>query len=194
MSYDVHPSAIVDPGATIGAGSKVWHFAHVCAGAKIGKNVSLGQNVFVANRVIIGDSCKIQNNVSVYDNVTLEDGSSAARPWCSRTSTIPAPGLSVRTSTATRSSAQGNPGRQLHDRLRRNDRPLCVRRSGSGRQEGRSRLCARRGHTARQIGWMSAYGERLDLPMDGDADFVCPHTKDVYALRAGRVSRTEVPA
>jgi UDP-2-acetamido-3-amino-2,3-dideoxy-glucuronate N-acetyltransferase len=74
MSYTVHPSAIVDEGAQIGAGSRVWHFAHVCAGARIGQGVSLGQNVFVGNKVVIGNQCKVQNNVSVYDNVTLEDG------------------------------------------------------------------------------------------------------------------------
>ena len=74
MSVQIHPSAIVDDGATIGDGSRVWHFVHVCGGATIGKGVSLGQNVFVGNRVRIGDLCKIQNNVSLYDNVVLEEG------------------------------------------------------------------------------------------------------------------------
>ena len=74
MTVTIHPSAIVDEGAQIGEGSRVWHWVHVCGGARIGKGVSLGQNVFVSNRVVIGDRCKIQNNVSVYDNVTLEDG------------------------------------------------------------------------------------------------------------------------
>jgi len=71
--FTVHPSAIVDLGAQIGAGSRVWHFVHVCGGARIGERCSLGQNVFVGNRVVIGNNVKIQNNVSVYDNVTLED-------------------------------------------------------------------------------------------------------------------------
>jgi UDP-2-acetamido-3-amino-2,3-dideoxy-glucuronate N-acetyltransferase len=74
MSYYQHPSAIVDEGAQIGEGSRVWHFVHVCGGARIGQGVSLGQNVFVGNQVVIGDHCKIQNNVSVYDGVTLEEG------------------------------------------------------------------------------------------------------------------------
>ena len=69
----VHPSAIVDEGATLGAATRVWHFAHVCAGARVGEACSLGQNVFVGNDVLIGDRVKIQNNVSVYDAVTLED-------------------------------------------------------------------------------------------------------------------------
>lgn len=71
--YFAHPSAVVDPGAQIGAGTKVWHFAHVMAGACVGRNVSLGQNVFVAEGATIGDGCKVQNNVSVYRGVTLED-------------------------------------------------------------------------------------------------------------------------
>jgi UDP-2-acetamido-3-amino-2,3-dideoxy-glucuronate N-acetyltransferase len=74
MTFQAHPSAIIDAGAQIGEGCRIWHWVHVCGAAKIGKSVSLGQNVFVGNKVIIGDRCKIQNNVSVYDNVTLEEG------------------------------------------------------------------------------------------------------------------------
>ena len=69
----IHPSAIVDDGAQLGAGTKVWHFCHVSPGAVIGEKCSLGQNVFVANRVAIGNGVKIQNNVSVYEGVVLED-------------------------------------------------------------------------------------------------------------------------
>ena len=73
MSISIHPSAIVDDGAQLGAGTRVWHFAHVSAGARIGQGCSLGQGVYVANDVLIGNNVKIQNNVSVYDAVTLED-------------------------------------------------------------------------------------------------------------------------
>ena len=69
----MHPSAIVDDGAQLGAGTQVWHFAPVCAGARIGADSSLGQGVYVGNDVLIGARVKIQNNVSVYDAVTLED-------------------------------------------------------------------------------------------------------------------------
>ncbi len=69
----IHPSAIVDPGATIGEGTRVWHWVHICGGAVIGRDCSLGQNVFVGNRVRIGNNVKVQNNVSIYDNVTVED-------------------------------------------------------------------------------------------------------------------------
>ncbi len=73
MEYFAHETAIVDPGAQIGAGTKIWHWVHVCAGARIGAHCVLGQNVFVGNKVAIGNNVKIQNNVSVYDDVTLED-------------------------------------------------------------------------------------------------------------------------
>ncbi|HEY7476713.1 MAG TPA: acyltransferase [Actinomycetota bacterium] len=70
----VHPTAVVDEGASIGAGTRIWHFAHVMSGAVIGADVSIGQNVFVADGVRIGDGCKIQNNVSVYEGVELDEG------------------------------------------------------------------------------------------------------------------------
>lgn len=73
QNVSIHPTAIVDEGAQIGAGSRVWHWVHICGGARIGQACSFGQNVFVGNDVIIGDNVKIQNNVSVYDAVTLED-------------------------------------------------------------------------------------------------------------------------
>lgn len=71
--FTVHPSAIVDPGCSIGAGTKIWHFTHVTTGAVIGEKCSLGQNVYVGPTVTIGNNVKIQNNVSVYEGVTLED-------------------------------------------------------------------------------------------------------------------------
>ncbi len=73
MESLIHPTAIIDPGASIGSGTRVWHFSHVCPGATIGARCTLGQNVFVANRVRIGDDVKIQNNVSVYEGVVLEN-------------------------------------------------------------------------------------------------------------------------
>jgi UDP-2-acetamido-3-amino-2,3-dideoxy-glucuronate N-acetyltransferase len=69
----VHETAIVDPGARIGARTKVWHFAHVLAGSTVGAGCSIGQNVMIGPDVSVGDGCKIQNNVSVYKGVTLED-------------------------------------------------------------------------------------------------------------------------
>jgi UDP-2-acetamido-3-amino-2,3-dideoxy-glucuronate N-acetyltransferase len=73
VAVTIHPTAIVDAGASIGDGSRVWHWVHICAGARIGRDCSFGQNVFVGNDVVIGNNVKVQNNVSIYDAVTLED-------------------------------------------------------------------------------------------------------------------------
>lgn len=73
MTTTIHPSVIIDDGATIGDGSRIWHWTHVCAKAQIGQNCSLGQNVFVSNDVVIGNNVKIQNNISIYDAVRIED-------------------------------------------------------------------------------------------------------------------------
>ncbi len=71
--FTIHPTAIVDAGASIGSGTRVWHFCHVMPTAQIGANCILGQNVYVDNKVSIGNGVKIQNNVSVYNGVTLEN-------------------------------------------------------------------------------------------------------------------------
>ena len=73
VDYDAHPTAVVDPGATIGPGTRIWHFAHVCAGAVIGRDSVIGQGCYVAG-VTVGDRVRVQNNVSLYDGVTIEDG------------------------------------------------------------------------------------------------------------------------
>ena len=69
----VHPSSVVDAGATIGAGTRIWHFCHISAGATLGENCVVGQGVYIGDGVQIGSGVKIQNNVSVYSGVTLED-------------------------------------------------------------------------------------------------------------------------
>jgi UDP-2-acetamido-3-amino-2,3-dideoxy-glucuronate N-acetyltransferase len=70
----VHETAVIDPGAIVGAGTKIWHFSHVLSGSKIGERCNIGQNVVIGPNVTIGSRCKIQNNVSVFKGVTLEDG------------------------------------------------------------------------------------------------------------------------
>lgn len=191
MTYTVHPSAIIDEGAQIGEGSRVWHFVHVCAGARIGRGVSLGQNVFVGNRVVIGDRCKIQNNVSVYDNVTLEDD-----VFC---------GPSMVFTNVYNPRAAVERKSEYRDTLIRQGATLganctivCGVTVGRNAFVGAGAVVNRDvpdfalmvGVPARQVGWMSAYGERLDLPLTGDGEAVCPHTGDRYVLRDGLVSRT----
>lgn len=193
MTVSIHPSAIVDDGAQIGDGSRVWHFAHVCGGARIGNGVSLGQNVFVGNKVVIGDRCKIQNNVSVYDNVTMEEG-----VFCG-------PSMVFTNVYNPRSLIERKD--EFRDTLVKRGATLganctivCGVTIGAFAFVGAGAVVQRNvpdfalmvGVPARQISWMSAYGERLDLPMKGDARALCPHTGDMYFLHDGKMTRQEV--
>ena len=194
MSFQQHPSAIIDAGAQIGDGSRVWHFAHVCSGARIGKGVSLGQNVFVGNEVVIGDRCKVQNNVSVYDNVTLEDG-----VFCGPSMVF----TNVYNPRALieRKSEYRNTLVRRGATLGANCTVVCGVTIGAHAFVGAGAVVQKDvpdfalmvGVPARHIGWMSAYGERLGLPVSGVGTETCPHTGDVYTLSAGRLTRQEAP-
>ena len=193
MNYQIHSSAIVDDGAEIGDGSRIWHFVHVCSGARIGKFVSLGQNVFVGNKVVIGDNCKIQNNVSVYDNVTLEEG-----VFCG-------PSM-VFTNVYNPRSLIARKDEYRHTLVRKgatlgaNCTIVCGVTIGAYAFIGAGSVVNKDvpdfalivGVPGRQIGWMSAFGERLDLPLTGDGQAVCPHTQDLYTMSNGNVTRKAV--
>jgi UDP-2-acetamido-3-amino-2,3-dideoxy-glucuronate N-acetyltransferase len=181
--YYRHPSAIVDEGAEIGEGSRVWHFTHVCAGARIGRGVSLGQNVFVANRVVIGDRCKIQNNVSVYDNVTLEEGVFCGPSMVFTNVYNPRSAVSRRDEYRRTLVKQGAT-------LGANCSIVCGITIGRHAFVGAGAVVNRDvpdfalmlGVPARQAGWMSRFGERLDLPLHGEGEALCAHTGDRYRL------------
>jgi UDP-2-acetamido-3-amino-2,3-dideoxy-glucuronate N-acetyltransferase len=191
-----HATAIVDEGATLGAGCRVWHFCHICSGARIGERSVFGQNVFVGNRVAIGNNVKIQNNVSVYDCVTLEDD-----VFCGPSMVF---------------TNVYNPRSAI---VRKDEyRPTIVRRGATlganctivcGVTVGRFAFVGAGavvnrdvpdyalilGVPGRQKGWMSEFGEQLDLPLSlppGQvAECACPTTGGRYRLRDGRVERIE---
>lgn len=189
MAATIHPTAIVDEGARIGEGTRVWHWVHVSSGAVIGERCSLGQNVYVGSRVVIGDNVKIQNNVSVYDNVTLEDD-----VFCG-------PSM-VFTNVYNPRSAVSRKDEYRDTLVRRgatlgaNCTIVCGVTIGEHAFVGAGSVVNRDvppyalmvGVPARQVGWMSRYGERLDLPLTGDGEAVCPHTGTRYVVRDGRCS------
>lgn len=187
MSYTQHPSAIVDDGAQIGEGSRIWHFVHVCGGGRIGKGVSLGQNVFVGNKVVIGDHCKIQNNVSVYDEVTLEDGVFCG-PSMVFTNVYNPRALIERKSEYRKTLVKKGAT------LGANCTIVCGLTVGEFALIGAGAVVTRDvpayalmvGVPARHIGWVSQYGEQLDLPLTGDAQATCSHTNQRYILTNGQ--------
>ncbi|MEW9570435.1 acyltransferase [Rhodanobacter sp. Si-c] len=193
MDHYQHPSAIVDEGARIGAGSRIWHFVHVCGGARIGQDVSLGQNVFVGNKVIIGDRCKIQNNVSVYDNVTLEEG-----VFCGPSMVFT--NVYNPRSLIERKDEYRDTVVKRGATLGANCTVVCGITIGEFAFVGAGAVINRDvpayalmvGVPARQIGWMSEFGEQLDLPLEGHGDAICTHTAARYVLRGHVLHKEEL--
>ena len=173
MSATIHPSAIVDDGAEIGEGSRVWHFVHVCAGATIGRNVSLGQGVFVGNKAVIGDNCKVQNNVSVYDNVTLKDG-----VFCGPSMVFT--NVYNPRSLVERKDEYRDTLIKRGATLGANCTVVCGITIGEFAFIGAGAVVNTDvkpyalvvGVPAKQVSWMSEFGERLDLPLEGEGEVV----------------------
>ena len=190
MTYTVHPTAIIDNGAQIGEGTFVWHWVHICGGAVIGKDVSLGQNVFVGNNVKIGDKCKIQNNVSVYDNVSLEDG-----VFCGPSMVFT--NVHNPRSLIERKNEYRDTLVKKGATLGANCTVLCGLTIGEFAFIGAGAVVIKNvpayalmvGVPAKQVGWISEFGEQLDLPLSGTAKTTCTNTGDVYCLNLNSVSK-----
>ena len=182
MNYQVHQTAIVEEGAKIGANSKIWHWTHVCAGAEIGSEVSLGQNVYVANKVIIGNRCKIQNNVSIYDNVYLDEGVLCFMVFTN---------VYNPRSLISRKDEYKDTFIKKGVTLGANSTIICgitiekfaFVAAGAVINKDVPAYALMAGVPARQIGWMSEYGEKLNLPISGNAETICKHTGQKYVLK-----------
>lgn len=191
MSYKVHQTAIIDDGALIGDGTRIWHWVHVCSGAKIGRGCSLGQNSFVSGKVVIGDNCKIQNNVSVFDNVTLEDDVFCGPSMVFTNVYNPRSHISRKNEYKDTLVKKGAT-------LGANCTIICGVTIGQHAFIGAGAVVNRdvpdfalvAGVPAKQIGWMSRFGEKMDLPVKGNGEYICPHTGDHYLLNGKTLSLT----
>ena len=184
MNYYKHETAIVDPGAEIGDGSKVWHWVHISSKARIGKSCSFGQNVYVGNNVTIGDNVKVQNNVSVYDNVFIEDdvfcGTSMVftNVYNPRSAVVRKDeyrDTRVKKGATISANATIVCGVELGK--------YCFIGAGAVVNKNVKAFALMAGVPARQIGWMSCFGERIELPLSGQGAWTCPKTGDVYELK-----------
>lgn len=192
MAYTAHPSAIIDEGAQIGAGTRIWHWVHVSAQAKIGEGCSLGQNVYVGNDVIIGNNVKIQNNVSVYDAVTLEDD-----VFCGPSmvfTNVYNPRAAV-----TRKDEYRRTLVKKGATLGANCTIVCGNTVGAYAFVGAGAVVNKDvpayalivGVPGRQIGWMSEFGEQLNLPLQGRGEVTCQHTGARYVLDGRSMNKIE---
>ena len=181
-------TAIVDRGAQIGDGTRIWHWVHVCAGAKIGEKCALGQNVFVGNESSIGDNVRIQNNVSIYDDVTVEDD-----VFCGPSMVFT--NVYNPRSAVSRKDSYRNTLVRRGATLGANCTIVCGVTIGQYAFVGAGSVVNREvadfalmlGVPARQIGWMSRFGENgLPLPLHGDGQAMCPHSGDRYVLEGSR--------
>ena len=170
MSVQIHPSAIVDEGAQIGEGSRVWHFVHVCSGARIGKNVSMGQNVFVGNKVTIGNNCSPSMVfTNVYNPRSLIERKSEYLDTLVKKGATLGANCTVVCGVTIGEYAFVGAGAVVN----KNVPPYALMV----------------GVPAKHIGWMSEFGEQLDLPLTGDAETKCEHTGARYVLTESQITK-----
>ncbi len=189
QDYYIHNSALVDSDVTIGHDTKIWHFSHILAGAKIGEKCSIGQNVVIANGVKIGHGCKIQNNVSIYEGVELEEfvfcGPSMVftnvfNPRCEFPRRDEYKKTLVKKGVSIGANATILCGITIHE--------YAFIGAGAVVTTDVKPFALMVGNPARHVGWMSRFGKRLDLPLEGDGEMVCGYTGDRYFLKKGEVS------
>lgn len=189
--YYAHPSAIIDPGARIGQGTKIWHFCHIGPDAEIGERCSLGQNVYVG-KAKIGNGVKIQNNVSVYDEVEIEDDAFCGPSMVftnvyNPRAAIPRKDQYRKTLVKKGATLGANVtiicGVTLGE--------FCFIGAGAVVNRDVKPYALMLGVPARQAGWISRFGERLQLPITGKGRAVCPHTNLVYRLDSGGLTAAD---
>ncbi|GAB5554097.1 MAG: acyltransferase [Saprospiraceae bacterium] len=187
MNYFVHESAIVDEGAIIGENTKVWHFCHVMPKAIIGKDCSLGQNVFVADQVVLGNNVKVQNNVSIYTGVICGNDVFLGPSMVFTNVINPRSAVNRKQAYLKTKIGQGVS-------IGANATIICGNNIGDYAFIGAGTVVTKAipayalivGNPGKQVGWMSAYGEKLDFDAKGIA--VCRGSGVRYQLKDGQVN------
>jgi UDP-2-acetamido-3-amino-2,3-dideoxy-glucuronate N-acetyltransferase len=187
----IHPTAIVEPGATIGEGSKIWHFSHIMPSAVIGQNCNIGQNVFIADGVVIGNNVKIQNNVSLYTGVICEDDVFLG-PSCVFTNVInPRSAVNRRGEYAVTTVKRGASIGANATIVCGNDLDeYCFIGAGAVVTKYVPPFALFVGNPGRQMGWISEYGHRLEFDEKGKA--VCVESKEIYFLKDGKILKSKI--
>lgn len=190
----IHPSAIVDEGAVIGDFTSVWHFSHVEKQAVIGENCNLGQNVYVGNNAIVGHGCRLGNSVSIFSHVELHDFVFCAPFMVFTHISFPRAAVNRRESfrkTIVKTGASLGANSTVVPGVTIGMGTFLA--AGSTLTKDSKDWSLMLGSPARQIGWASAYGEKIPLPLTGEGSWTCPHTGDTYVLEDSTLVRTPGP-
>jgi UDP-2-acetamido-3-amino-2,3-dideoxy-glucuronate N-acetyltransferase len=181
-----HPTAVIDPGCKIGKGSKIWHFSHIMTGCELGENCNIGQNVVVSPEVILGSNVKVQNNVSIYTGVICEDDVFLG-PSMVFTNVINPRSAVVRRDeyarTMVRKGATIGANATIVAGIELGE--YCFVGAGAVVLHDIPPYALVVGNPAKQIGWMSQYGHRLEFDESGIA--TCPESNQKYILEQGVV-------
>jgi UDP-2-acetamido-3-amino-2,3-dideoxy-glucuronate N-acetyltransferase len=186
-NFFAHETAVIDEGANIGEGTKIWHFSHIMPDCRIGRNCNIGQNVVVSPQVVLGNNVKVQNNVSIYTGVTCDDD------------VFLGPSM-VFTNVINPRSAVNRRNEYLKTHVGKgasigaNATIVCGHDIGEYAFIGAGAVVTKTvpsyallvGNPARQLGWMSKHGHRLEFNQESIA--VCPESGEQYILSDGRVS------
>ena len=186
--YSAHETAIIDEGCTIGDGTKIWHFSHIMPGCTIGQRCNIGQNVVISPEVVLGNNVKVQNNVSIYTGVICEDDVFLGPSMVFTNVTNPRSAVNRRgqyTKTVVKRGAS----------IGANATIVCGHDIGEFAFIGAGAVVTKHvpayalvvGNPARQLGWMSEFGHKLNFNKEGEA--TCPESGDKYILAGGKVSK-----
>ena len=188
-NYFAHPTAVIDEGCTIGEGTKIWHFSHIMPNCTLGKKCNIGQNVVVSPDVILGDNVKVQNNVSIYTGVVCEDDVFLGPSMVFTNVINPRSAVNRRGQYSKTVVKQGAS-------IGANATIVCGNDIGKFAFIGAGAVVTKEvpayallvGNPARQIGWVSEYGHKLEFDNNGEA--ICPESKDVYILENQSVGKS----
>jgi UDP-2-acetamido-3-amino-2,3-dideoxy-glucuronate N-acetyltransferase len=188
MGYFAHESAIVDEGCTIGEGTKIWHFSHIMSNCVLGENCNIGQNVVVSPEVILGNNVKVQNNVSLYTGVVCEDDVFLGPSMVFTNVINPRSGVNRRGQYSKTTVKKGAS-------IGANATIVCGHDIGEYAFIGAGSVVTKHipayalvvGNPARQIGWMSEYGHRLNFDENGIA--TCSESNEKYELIDNQVRK-----
>lgn len=187
--YFAHETAVVDDNVEIGEGTKIWHFSHVLSGSKIGKQCNIGQNAVIGPNVEIGNGCKIQNNVSVYEGVTIEDNVFCGPSMVFTNVMNPRAAISRKNEfckTVVRNGVTFGANCTIVGGIEIGEYAFVG--AGAVVIKNVPDYALMAGNPARQIGWMSRFGKKMDLPIEGDSVFECPYTGEIYCLKNGIIT------